>query len=85
MGRSAGADREAVKLPSSFGGVIGHGKELIAMVGQQKVVVTEMRTAHVPVEILGLQVAGKDIRNECVEATTDLADCLSRDIGGSGE
>jgi len=61
-------------FPGSFGEVISHGKELIAMVVQQKVVVTEMRAAHVPVKVLGLQVEGKDIRNECVEASTDLAD-----------
>ena len=71
---SDGADRGPAKLPSSFGEVISHGKELIAMVVQQKVVVTEMRAAHVPVRVLGLQLEGKDIRNECVETSTDLAD-----------
>jgi hypothetical protein len=71
---SDGADRGAAKLPGPFSEVISHGKELIAMVVQQQVVVAKMRAAHVPVKVLSLEVEGKDIRNECVEASADLAD-----------
>ena len=44
-----------------------------------------MRAAHVPVEVLGLQVEGEDIREQRVECAGDVAAGVSAEIGRRGE
>jgi hypothetical protein len=43
---------------------VGHREELVAMLVQQQVVAAEMRRAHMPVEVLRLQVEDEDIRQQ---------------------
>jgi hypothetical protein len=39
-------------------------------------IVTEMRSAHVPVEVLGFQIHGEYIREDGIHRVLDLVGCL---------
>jgi hypothetical protein len=48
---------------------------------EQQMVITEVRAAHVPMEVLGLEVEGKYIRKQGIEGSSDIGDVLWSDIG----
>src|SRR5438093_1968255 len=55
------SQRKSAKLSNSLGNWIGHRKKLIGLLVEQQMVITEMWTAHMPVEIFGLQVEREHI------------------------
>ena len=78
---SDGADGGTADLARPFGDVVGHGKDLGALFVQQRVIVTEMRTGNMPVEVLGLDVERKDIRQQGGQRRGNVAACLRSEIG----
>jgi len=56
--------RRAADLSHAFGQRIGHAEDLIALIVQQQMIVAEMRTRHVPMEVLGFHVEGEHVRKE---------------------
>jgi len=53
----------------------------IAVIVEQKVVIPEVRPAHVPMEVLGFEVEGKYIRKQGVQGSGDIGDGRWSDIG----
>src|SRR5262249_10464882 len=54
-------------LPSALGQNIDTPCELVALLIEQQVVVAEMRAADVPVEVLGLHVERKRVRDQGIQ------------------
>ena len=69
------------ELADALGNVVGHRKDLGRMVVEQKMVVAEVRAAHVPMKVLGLQVKGEDIGKERVKGRGDVLHRFRVDIG----
>jgi hypothetical protein len=59
---SDGPYRHSTNLPHAFGNFIGHGKDLICVLIEKQMVVAKVRSAHVPVEVLRLQVKREYVR-----------------------
>src|SRR5437588_566705 len=59
--------------------------QLAGLLVEQKVVVAEMRAAHVPMEVLGLEIEREGIGQERVERRRYLANGLGRKVGWSIE
>ncbi|MNT35183.1 hypothetical protein D3C72_1712020 [compost metagenome] len=76
-----GADGRAADLARPFGNVVGHRKDLRALFVQQRVIITEMRTGNMPVEILGLDVEREDIRQQRGQRSGDVAARFSAKVG----
>ena len=64
---SDGPYRHSTNLPHAFGNFIGHGKDLICVLIEKQMVVAKVRSAHVPVEVLRLQVKREYVREQSVE------------------
>src|SRR6185437_13193888 len=79
------AQRGAAQLAGALGQFVGHFENLLRLLVQQQVIVAEMRSADMPVEILGLQVKGKDVGQECVERAGNVAAGIVAQAGGRGE
>ena len=78
---SDGTDGGSTDLANTLGDFIRHCEELIAVIVEQQVVIAEVRSAHVPMEILGLEVEGEHIGKQRVQGSGDVGDCLWSDIG----
>jgi len=63
----------AAQLSAALGNRVGHGEQLIGMFVQQQMVIAEMRTTHVPVKVLGLDVNGEDVGEEALQLGTNLS------------
>ena len=77
-----GTQRRAADLADALGDRIGHGIDLIGLLIQQQVVVAEVRAAHVPVKILGLQVQREHIGQDAVHPAFDALGRGGAQIGG---
>ena len=64
---------------------IGHGEDLVGLLVQQQVVVAEVRAAHVPVEVLGLQVEREDVGEHGVHGAGDVLGRLGLEVGRSDQ
>ena len=62
-----GANGGAAELAHALGDRSVMAKNLRGLLVQQKVIVAEVRPAHVPVEVLGFHVEGEDIGQQCIE------------------
>ncbi len=70
-------ERGAADLAHALGQWVGHGEDLIALLVEQQMVVAEVRTAHVPVEVLGLEVDGEGIGKQRGECGRQIADSIA--------
>jgi hypothetical protein len=68
-------------LADAFGDVVGRAQNLLGLLVEQQVIVAEMRTAHVPMEILGLEVERKRIGQDLIELGRVRADGVVGKIG----
>ena len=59
-------------LADSLGDRIGHRVELVGLLVEHEVVVAKVRSAHVPVEILGLQVHRENVGEDRIERAGDV-------------
>jgi hypothetical protein len=57
----------AADLAYSLGQCVSHGEELIAMIVKHRMIVPKMRSAHMPVKILGLEIQREGVSQECVD------------------
>src|SRR5580698_7713589 len=83
-----GADGGATYLANALGDGVGDGKNLIGVLVEQKVVVAEMGSAHMPVKVLGFEIKSEGIGKQCVEHAGKILDLFAVetvwDIGFSG-
>src|SRR5947208_8279538 len=78
-------DRGAADPAHPFGQNVDAVFQLAGLLVEQKVVVAEMRAAHVPMEVLGLEIEREGIGQERVERRRYLANGLGRKVGWSIE
>src|SRR5882757_7759381 len=79
------AQRRTSYLSTAFRYRVSHRKELIALLVEQKVIVAKIRTAHVPVKILGLRIEREHIREQCREGCGDILCRSWAQVGGGIE
>ena len=75
------AERRAADLAHALGDVVGDGEDLVGLLVEEQVVVAEMRPAHVPMEILGLEVEREGVGEQRVERAGDVAAGIVAEIG----
>src|SRR4029077_1868771 len=75
-----GTDGGASDLPRPCGDGVGGSEYLIALLVQQEVIVAEVRTRHVPVKILGLQVQREEIGEQLGESAGNIPGGVSRQV-----
>src|SRR5689334_20128754 len=76
-----GAQRGAADLPHPLGDVIDHREQLVSMLIEKEVVVTEVRATHVPVEVLGLDIDREHVGHQGVERARDILYRVRGDVG----
>jgi hypothetical protein len=75
------ADRDAAELAHPFGELVGGGEDRFRLLVQHQMIVVEMPAADMPVEVLGLQVKRKGVRQQRVEGCRNLLDGGRRQVG----
>ena len=78
-----GAERGAADVADALGDVVGRSQNLLGLLVEQQVIVAEVRTAHVPMEILGLEVERKRIGQDLIELGRERADGVVGKIGSA--
>src|SRR5690242_21636662 len=71
----------ASNLADALRNRVGHRKKLIRLFVQQQMIIAEMRSAHMPMEVLGFQVQHEYVRKDPVQRTRDVLGCLGLQIG----
>jgi hypothetical protein len=61
-------------LSNPLRNLIRHGKQLIPVIVEQKVVIAEVRSTHMPVKIIGFQVQAEDISEESIKPADNVRD-----------
>ena len=59
-------------LANPLGDRIGHREELVGLFIQEQVIVAEMRPAHVPVKVLGLQVESENVCRDGIQRSSNV-------------
>lgn len=75
--------RQFVK--STLGDGIGHREELISLFVEQQAVIAEVRAAHMPVEVLHLQMEREYVCQNGVHGSCDIFRRRRLQVGGSGQ
>ncbi len=65
--------RDAADLAHAFGDLVGGGEDLLGLLIEQQMIVAKMRTAHMPVKVLGLHVQRERIGQQPVEGFGNVA------------
>jgi len=76
-----GPQRRSSDLPHPFGDVIGHREQLIPMLIEKEVVVTEVRAAHMPVEVLRLDIDREHVGHQGGKCARDILYRVRGDVG----
>src|SRR5947207_15333296 len=72
-------------LPYALGNGVRHGEKLVALVIEHQVIVAEIRTRHVPMEVLGLEIQREYVRQKHRQIGRDFTNRFFRKSGGSRE
>jgi hypothetical protein len=76
------AHRRSPELAHALGDGIGRGVDLIGLLVEKKMVVAEMRSGDVPVEVLRLQVEREVVRQQRIQRSRDVAGRFLAQAGG---
>src|SRR5271156_5905280 len=76
-------ERGSTQLARALRDIIGHAEHLAALLIQEQVVVAEMLSAHVPVEVLRFQVKREDVRQHLAKGIGYLDDGIAAEVGWS--
>jgi hypothetical protein len=66
------AQRRAADLADAFCHRIGHRQDLCGLIVEEQVIVAEMRTGHMPMEVLRLQIEGEHIGEQGCHRTGNI-------------
>src|SRR5260370_38433189 len=75
-------DRGPADLAGPFCDIVRHSEDLLSVLVKQQMVIAEVRPAHVPVEVLGLEVEREYIRKQLAERIGDLSNRSAAEAGG---
>jgi len=76
-----GPQRRSSDLPHPFGDVIGHPEQLVSMLIEKEVVVTEVGATHMPVEVLCLDIDREHVSHQRGKCARDILYRVRGDIG----
>jgi hypothetical protein len=76
-----GLQRGSADLANAFRNRVRHRIKLIRLFIQQQVIIAEVGTAHVPMEVLGLDVKREHIRQDAVHCRSDVPGRHSFEVG----
>ena len=76
-----GLHGRATEFADTLSDRVGHAENLIALLVKQQMVVTKMGTAHVPVEILGLQIKCERVRQDGIHGAGHIIRGIFRQVG----
>jgi hypothetical protein len=71
-----GPQGRTAEFADAFGKGVSHRKDLIALFIQKQMVIAEVRSRHVPVEVLGLDVERKGVRKQQVQRRRYVTRCI---------
>src|SRR5579862_4397162 len=69
------------KLAGSLGDIIGHSENLLGLFVKKQMIIAEMATAHMPMEVLRFQIKRKHIGKQTAEIAGDFLDPVTSEIG----
>src|SRR5216117_3516975 len=75
------SQRKSANLSNSLGDRICHREELVGALIEKQMVIAEMRTAHVPVEIFCFHIKREHVRENGVHRCADILNRRMREIG----
>ena len=75
-----GVNRNAANLAYALGDIIRHRENLVAVLIEQQMVVTKVRSTHVPMKVLGLQVKSKNVGQQHIESGADVFDGFGSEV-----
>ena len=73
-------ERGFTQLAHALGNRIGHREQLVGMLIEQHVIVAEVRAAHVPMKVLGLEIQRKHIGCDCIQGRCNFPDGLRFEV-----
>ena len=76
-----GAQRGSVNLARPFCDIVCHSENLLRLFVQEQMVVTKVMPAHVPMEVLRLQIKGEYIGQQLAECIRNLHYAVVAEIG----
>ena len=74
--------RTSPEFACALGDVVRHAEDLLALFVEQKEIVPEMATGHVPVEVLGLQIKREDVGQELAKVGRDSGNGVAAEVAG---
>jgi hypothetical protein len=77
--------RRAANLAHPLGDLVGDGEDLIALLVEQEVIIAEMRSAHMPMEVLGLEIEREHVGEQRIERSGDVAAGIVAEVGRRDE
>src|SRR5438445_5500869 len=72
----------ATDLAYALGDRVRHGVELIRLLVQQQVIVAKVWSAHMPVEVLRLDIKCEDVRENGIHSGRDIPSSAGLQVGG---
>src|ERR1700704_2960392 len=80
-----GLKRGSTDLAYPLGDGIGHREQLIRLLIEQQMVITEVRATHVPVEILGFHIEREYVGQDGIHGTGDVLGRSGLEVGRRGQ
>ena len=74
--------RTSPEFACALGNVVCHAEDLLGLFVQQKVIVPEMTTCHVPVEVPGFHIKREDVGQELAKVGRDSRNGVREEVAG---
>src|SRR5713226_7243862 len=78
-------ERGAADLTGPLGDIVRHSEDLLSLLVQQKMVIAKVIPSHVPVEVLGLEIKCKHIRQQSAKRIGNLFNRVAAEASRGGE
>src|SRR5436189_6180292 len=75
----------AADLAGPFGDIVRHSEDLLSLLVQQEMVIAKVIPSHVPVEVLGLEIKCKYIRQQSAKRIGNLLNRVVAEADRCGE
>src|SRR5579862_8280513 len=78
-----GMQSGSANLAGTLGDDVGHGENLTGILVEEQMIIAKMPAAHVPVEVLRLQIEGEGVGEELAQVRGNLGDRTAGKAGGA--
>ena len=80
-----GANCRSADFSNSLRDVVGHGKQLVSVLIEQQMIVAEVRTTHVPMEVLGFEIKAEHVCQQCIQGAGNFHNGFRFNVGRGGQ